>query len=332
MYKIPSIPNFLLVLLIFTCFVLQSCSRNVPRVDELQSKPEILNISPLSGKVQTTTTIKGSGFNVDMHKDSVYFNGVLSTIIFASTTELIVQVPLLATTGNVTVSIGGVVAKGPLFTVLDPTLVVSAAITSISPSHGVANSIDTIFGSGFDSIITGNVVYFNNVPASVISANPDRLIVKVPESGSGNVSVNVNGTIANGPLFTFDNIAIDTVPRTHTDTLAFLTQKWSSFQDSVSSINYANSNGADISGMLYNPPNDYWNFLSNGNINIVLEGAYFATTFQFLANNQLLITGLPAGLTKPCTIITLTSNTFIFIATDTIPNYGTYYRRVWLKK
>ena len=125
---------------------------------------------------------------------------------------------------------------------------------------------------------------------------------------------------------------LETPPLSYKDSLAFITNNWTSFQDSVSSYNYYNYSGYPLSGVLYNPPNDYWNFMSNGNIAIVLEGANFATTYQYLGNNRILINGLPADLTKPCLITTLNSNTFIFITTDTISNGGTYYRRVWLKK
>lgn len=332
MYKITTGTQLLLTSVAFCLYILQGCGRDIPRVDVPQANPEILSISPANGKVQINDTIKGSGFSGEIKNDSVYFNGFPATVTFASATQLIVEVPLLATTGNVTVSVDGVRAKGPIFTVVDSTVIIHPIISSISPSHGFANSMDTIFGIGFDSIAARNMVYFNTAPATVLSAMINRLIVSVPVSVSGNVSVNVNGNIANGPVFSYDVTPSDTVPRSHGDTLAFITQKWPSFQDTVSSINYGNSFGAPISGVLYNPSTDYWNFLSNGNINIVLEGTYYTTTFQILPNNQLLITGLPAGLTKPCTITTLTSNTFIFITTDTIPNYGTYYRRVWLKK
>ena len=332
MNKIAPATQLLLASVAFCLFILQGCGRDVPRVDAPQGNPEILSISPAIGNVQIADTIKGSGFSIDRKNDSVYFNGVPARVTFASATQLIVEVPLLATTGNVTVSIGGVRANGPIFTVVDAPVILPPVITSISPSHGFANSVDTILGTGFDSIAARNIVYFNAAPATVLSAMPDRLIVTVPVSVSGNVSVNVNGNFANGPVFLYDVIPTDTVPRSQLDTLAFITQKWSAFQDTVSSINYGNSTGAPISGVLYNPSTDYWNFLSNGNLNVVLQNTFYTTTYQVLPNDQLLITGLPAGLTKPCTITTLTSHTFIFITTDTIPGYGTYYRRVWLKK
>ena len=332
MYKIIPSTQFLLPSIACCFFILQGCGRDVPRVDAPQSNPEIISISPANGEVQITDTINGSGFSGEIKNDSVYFNGVRAKVLFASATQLIAEVPLLATTGNVTVSVNGVQAKGPIFTVVDAPVFVPPSITSIRPSHGVANTRDTILGSGFDTIAARNIVYFNAATATVLSAMPDRLIVRVPVSVSGNVAVSVNGNFTNGPVFTYDVVPPDTVPQSQSDTLAFITQKWSAFQDTVSSINYGNSSGAPISGVLYNPATDYWNFLLNGNLNIVLQGTYYTTTYQIQPENKILITGLPAGLTKPSTIITLTSHTFIFVTTDTIPGIGTYYRRVWLRK
>lgn len=142
------------------------------------------------------------------------------------------------------------------------------------------------------------------------------------------------------PLFTFSSVlyfscnknSVRTPTlRTTADSIATLTNSWTSYQDSVSNNNYFNFSGYPISGVLYNPPGDYWNFKADGNIDILLEGVHFATTYRYLGKDKILITGLPAELTKPCTITTLNANTFIFITTDTVAS-GTYYRRVWLKR
>ena len=61
-------------------------------------------------------------------------------------------------------------------------------ITSISPTHGPKNALDTIMGSGFSSTPAANAVSFNGKPASVVNAGVDRLIVTIPErAGDGEV-------------------------------------------------------------------------------------------------------------------------------------------------
>src|SRR5678816_1840842 len=81
-------------------------------------------------------------------------------------------------------------------------------ITSINPTAGSVNSIDTINGTGFSTAVSANSVFFNNRPATVISATTTQLIVRVPDSATtGNVSVHVNGSVANGPVFTVQSAA-----------------------------------------------------------------------------------------------------------------------------
>jgi hypothetical protein len=84
-------------------------------------------------------------------------------------------------------------------------------ITSISPTHGFENTIDTISGSGFSPIANNNTVFFNYISANVVSATSDRLIVIVPASTTGNVDVGVNGVYKTGPVFTYDNNSTDSV-------------------------------------------------------------------------------------------------------------------------
>jgi sugar lactone lactonase YvrE len=82
-------------------------------------------------------------------------------------------------------------------------------ISSISPSHGPKNTLDTIIGTGFSSNAAANGVAFNSKSATVVSAEPNRLIVRVPErAGNGEVSVTINGVTARGPQFRYEAFSI----------------------------------------------------------------------------------------------------------------------------
>lgn len=82
-------------------------------------------------------------------------------------------------------------------------------ISSISPTHGPRNTVDTILGSNFSTTTTKNEVAFNGKPATVISAAADRLIVKVPDAaGEGQVTVTVNGRMAGGPQFRYEAFSV----------------------------------------------------------------------------------------------------------------------------
>ncbi len=84
-------------------------------------------------------------------------------------------------------------------------VVVKPVITSISPLHGPANSLDTIFGNGFGNNNLQNSVFFNGKPAEIISSSNAQIVAKVPpKAGTGIVSATVNGTTIQGPSFTYD--------------------------------------------------------------------------------------------------------------------------------
>mgnify|MGYP000740095236 CR=1 FL=1 len=57
-------------------------------------------------------------------------------------------------------------------------------ITSINPVSGNIGTVITINGSGFDPLISNNIVYFGGVKATVISASSTSLGVAVPAGGS----------------------------------------------------------------------------------------------------------------------------------------------------
>lgn len=82
----------------------------------------------------------------------------------------------------------------------------SIVISSISPSHGPAESIINIYGKGFSSILSEDSVTFNGTKAVVTNATNSQITAIVPlRAGSGNVNVFVNGQFAQGPVFTYED-------------------------------------------------------------------------------------------------------------------------------
>jgi serine/threonine-protein kinase len=70
----------------------------------------IIDFTPITGSLSTNVTITGTNFSNNIADDVVKFNGVTTTVSSATPTELIVGVPLNATTGKITVTINGVTA------------------------------------------------------------------------------------------------------------------------------------------------------------------------------------------------------------------------------
>ncbi len=117
-----------------------------------------------------------------------------ATTLSATATTLTTQVPSGATTGPVTVTVGGLVSNGMTFTVANagppPTL------SSLSPNVGSVQGGQqtTLIGTGF---VAGTTVKIGNKPASVLTlVSATSMIVQVPASVPGPADVvvtNVNG-------------------------------------------------------------------------------------------------------------------------------------------
>lgn len=161
--------------------------------------PTVTSISPTSGTAGSQVTITGTNFLSDTSKMTVLFNGIKAALVSAGTTKLTVVVPK-GTTGNVMVTVTpyNATATGPVFTYL-----LAPMISSISPTSGQAGTTVTITGSNFVADTSKNIVYFNGVRASVISATATKIVVYAPNSTTGNVSVTSNGLTGSGPVFTY---------------------------------------------------------------------------------------------------------------------------------
>ena len=181
----------------------------------------INNISPLSGPVGTPVTLTGAGFSANASDNEVTFLGapgggddvVATSVVVNSAMELVVDVPVGAVSGPISVSVsGGVAAESTSFTV-------DVVIDNVSPSSGTIGSTIMIAGTGFSSTAGENSVTFlgtadpgDNIGATVSNATDAELRVVVPVGAvSGPISVVVNGgTAVESDPFTVD-VVIDNV-------------------------------------------------------------------------------------------------------------------------
>jgi sugar lactone lactonase YvrE len=175
----------------------------VPQVVSTE-KLTIISVSSMQGPHQALDTITGTGFNSQPSSDSVFFNGVYTEVLSATSTQLVVKIPNSATTGIISIKVNGVQINGPTYTVIAMPI-----ITSISPTHGISGGMDTLLGTGFNSQAIANNILFNGYVAEVVSASSSQLIVRIPSSTSGPVSVYFKGVTSIGPLFTYDSLGAD---------------------------------------------------------------------------------------------------------------------------
>ena len=162
--------------------------------------PVISSISPSMGQAGIQVTITGSSFVADTSKNTVYFNGAQAEVVSASATQIVVVSPT-STTGNVSVTVNGLTATGPVFT-----YVVAPVITNITRGN-----FFTITGTNFDpqnSVVSiggqtvGGFAYTNNGN----NTQSLSLASTALPSNLGNpdyVTVTVNNITSNAYLFLF---------------------------------------------------------------------------------------------------------------------------------
>jgi RHS repeat-associated protein len=94
--------------------------------------PSITSLSPTTGVVGTSVTITGTNFGSTQGTSTVKFNGTTATPTSWSATSIVVPVPSGATSGNVSVTVGG--STPPGVAVVQSSVGTAAAGTSVSAS------------------------------------------------------------------------------------------------------------------------------------------------------------------------------------------------------
>jgi RHS repeat-associated protein len=123
--------------------------------------PVITGISPTTGAPGAVVTINGSGFGATQGSSAVSFNGATATISSWSDAQIVAIVPNGAATGPVMVTVGGITAQGPMFSV-DFTVQLTDSLgnqtTFVSSLEGGQYSYTSAQGSGCSSCTTRGTV------------------------------------------------------------------------------------------------------------------------------------------------------------------------------
>jgi hypothetical protein len=160
--------------------------------------PSINTLTPNSGIVGASVTIAGANFGASQGTSTVAFNGTVATPTSWSATSISVPVPAGAATGNVVVTVGGLVSNGVNFTVVVP-----PSIATLTPNSGIAGTSVTIAGANFGAVQGTSTVTFGGIATTPTSWSATSIAAPVPNgAATGNVVVTVNGVASNGVTFT----------------------------------------------------------------------------------------------------------------------------------
>lgn len=162
------------------------------------SELKIVQLTPQAGKVGAEVSIEGTGFDADRQDNTVEFDGEEATVVDASETELVVEVPAGATSGPVTVEVSPDTAASPdPFDVID---VAEPSISTVSPTILAQGDVATLTGTNFEASKPANSVTVNRTRAAVTAASSTSLGVQIPAAtGSGHVSLTTVDGSVEGP-------------------------------------------------------------------------------------------------------------------------------------
>jgi hypothetical protein len=151
--------------------------------------PQITSVSPNYGAPYATITLTGTNFGATQGVSTVTFNGVSAIESAWSNTGITVNVPTLATTGNLVVTVSGQSSNGIPFTV-EP----KPSITGISPTSGPPGNTVTISGQNLLDAEGNGLVWFGGKSLPILNPSSTSIQVVVPAgAATGTFLVHTNG-------------------------------------------------------------------------------------------------------------------------------------------
>lgn len=177
----------------------------------------ILNITPATAPTGTTITIQGQGFSTTPALDVVTLNGIALTVVSATATTLVLKIPAYATSGTISVTVGGVTVNSSS----PETILPAPVILTLSPKAALSGSPFTLTVTG-TNLAGANFSFSPSLPVSLGTINGGGtsaiLTVSPPASTKGYytlIATNAAGSTSAIPIVgflptvaTFNTIAI----------------------------------------------------------------------------------------------------------------------------
>jgi hypothetical protein len=158
--------------------------------------PVISAVAPLSGPVGAVVTISGKNFSAVRDENQVTLNGMAVTVTSATAMQLTFVVPSGATSGALVVTVNGQPVTGPNYTIQ------SLGVSALLPDNGLAGTVVTVKGYGFDPSPANDQVTINGQTLTVSAATDTTLTITMPTGiSTGALHLSAGGLTATGPTF-----------------------------------------------------------------------------------------------------------------------------------
>jgi sugar lactone lactonase YvrE len=145
--------------------------------------PTLAAFSPGKGRAGTEAVLTGTHFAADAARNVVTLGTLPLAVLQASPTQLRVRIPALAQSGTWRVQTPGGAAASPT----PFTFIAAPVVTSFTPAQGQAGTVVTLTGHDFLAEGAVDTVYFQGLPAVVLSASATRLVVSAPKGVTSGV-------------------------------------------------------------------------------------------------------------------------------------------------
>ncbi|MEU8261967.1 pre-peptidase C-terminal domain-containing protein [Micromonospora sp. NPDC048999] len=150
----------------------------------------LLSVVPARAAVGAEVTLQGGCFSNVASENTVEFNGVPATVTSAGGRRLVARVPGGATTGPITVSVGGATATSPQSFVVTGPDESAPTVTGVTPTVVAPGGTVTVTGTGFAPDAADNAVTLNRTRAFTSAVAAGSLTVQVPSGvASGRIGV-----------------------------------------------------------------------------------------------------------------------------------------------
>lgn len=163
---------------------------NLSRVESLLANDlAIYSFSPSRGGAGIPIKVWGSGFSTIVGENSLYFDGVPATITEATATEITTVVPAQATTGPISVTVGGNTAVSATSFVIDESSQ-PPVIDTVTPLITTVGTQVRVTGDSLNPVTNQTRAGLNSRQVSPTSITNEQIVFPVPaNAASGKVLV-----------------------------------------------------------------------------------------------------------------------------------------------